>query len=88
MCTEGLDSRLFLSLKIFETACLGSYFAVGTPFQYMMSLSKSVDWLVEVLPLLKSILKVEKHLSTVMLSGETTTMADKNSCTSPVLFLK
>ena len=54
----------------------------------MMSLSKSVDWLVEVLPLLKSILKVEKHLSTVMLSGETTTKADKNSCTSPVLFLK
>ena len=42
----------------------------------------------EVLSLLKSILKVEKHLSTVMLSGETTTMADKNSCTSPVLFLK
>ena len=70
MCTEGLDSYLFLSLKIFETACLGSYFVVETPFQYTMSLSKSVDWLVEVLPLLKSILKVEKHLSTVMLSGK------------------
>ena len=53
-----------------------------------MSLSKIVDWLVEHLPLLKSILKVEKHLSTVILSGETTTIAEINFCTNPVLFLK
>ncbi len=88
MSRHGLALRLSFLLKKDTTAGLGSYEAVGTPFQAMIILSFNVFWFVVVLSFEYRILYVETLLSTVMLSGDITTIADSRSLTEPVLCLK
>lgn len=82
------NRRLFFFFKKDTTAGLGSYAAVGTPFQAMTNLSLKVFCDVEVLSFVYKMLYVETLLSTVILSGEITTIAETRSLTKPVLFLQ
>ena len=88
MSTLGLVSRCSFFSRKDTTAGLGSYKAVGTPFQAMTNLSLKVSCDVLVLSFEYKMLYVETLLSTVMLSGEITTIAESRSLTKPVLFLR